>query len=56
MMPDLGTYAAEVTLAYVASLSALAALIGWSWLRARKVRRDLAALETRLTRKSHGQD
>jgi heme exporter protein D len=56
MMPDLGTYAAEVTLAYVISLTALTALIGWSWLRSRKTRRDLDALESRLTRKTNGQD
>jgi len=50
MMPDLGTYATEVTLAYVASLSMLAALIVWIWVRTRRVKRALQILETRLKR------
>ncbi|GAB1381123.1 heme exporter protein CcmD [Pararhodobacter aggregans] len=49
-MPDLGPYATEVTLAYAVSLGLIAALILWSWARARRVRRELAALETRTTR------
>ena len=49
-MPDLGTYATEVLLAYAVSLGLIALLILWSWARSRRVRRDLAALETRQTR------
>jgi heme exporter protein CcmD len=49
-MPDLGTYATEVLLAYAVSLGLIAALILWSWTRSRRVKRDLAALETRSTR------
>ena len=49
-MPDLGTYATEVTLAYAVSLGLLAVLIAWTWARSRRVRRDLAALEARQNR------
>ncbi|MCW1932423.1 heme exporter protein CcmD [Pararhodobacter zhoushanensis] len=49
-MPDLGTYATEVLLAYAVSLGLLALLITWTWARSRRVRRDLAALEARVTR------
>jgi heme exporter protein D len=51
MMPDLGRYAAEVTLAYLGSLAALAGLIAWVWLRGRRVRARLAAVEARRERK-----
>ena len=49
-MPDLGTYATEVLLAYAVSLGLIGALIGWSWARSRRVRRALAALEQRQNR------
>ena len=52
MMPDLGAYATEVLLAYGVSLGLLVALILWVWARARRVRKDLAALETRMNRKA----
>lgn len=54
MMPDLGAYAVEVTLAYVISLTAMGAMILWVWARSRKVKRELAALETRMNRKTNG--
>jgi heme exporter protein D len=47
MMPDLGRYALEVTLAYLGSLAALAAMIAWVWLRGRKMRARLEAVEAR---------
>ena len=50
MWPDLGRYAVEVTLAWVGSLALLAALIGWTWARARRVRAALDKIETRRTR------
>ncbi len=56
MMPNLGAYTHEVLLAYGVSLGLLAALIAWTWARARRARRDLAALESRQTRSHHGQD
>lgn len=45
MMPDLGKYAAEVTLAYAGSLSLLVAIVAISVLRARHVRRALDEIE-----------
>ncbi|KPQ06448.1 MAG: ABC-type heme export system membrane stabilizing component CcmD [Rhodobacteraceae bacterium HLUCCA12] len=51
MMPDLGRYAVEVTLAYAVSLALLATLVGWVWLRGRRVRRALADIEARAGRK-----
>lgn len=54
MMPDLGTYATEVLLAYAGSLLLLAVLIGWTWQRARRIRQQLSALETRISRTPHG--
>lgn len=56
MMPDLGTYAAEVTLAYAVSLGLLAALILWVWARSRRITSELARLEARLNRSPNGQD
>lgn len=47
MIPDLGHYAAEVLLAYGVSLALIAALVGWVWLRGRRVRRELSAIESR---------
>lgn len=52
MMPDLGAYATEITLAYAVSLAMLAGLILWIWVRARRVKQTLIALETRLNRTS----
>lgn len=52
MMPDLGRYAVEVSLAYIGSLAALAGLIGWVWMRARRMRARLEAIEAR--RKERG--
>ena len=49
-MPDLGTYATEVLLAYAVSLGLIALLIVWIWARSRRVRRTLAALEARQNR------
>lgn len=46
-MPDLGTYATEVLLAYGGSLAALALLIAVSVAQARRVRRQLDDIEGR---------
>lgn len=46
-MPDLGTYAFEVTLAYAGSLLLLAALVGASWAQARRSKRLLNEAEGR---------
>ncbi|WP_333829529.1 heme exporter protein CcmD [Pararhodobacter sp.] len=51
MIPDLGRYAVEVTLAYGVSLALLGALTGWIWLRGQQVRRALEAIETRARNK-----
>ncbi len=50
MMPDLGRYALEVSLAYLGSLAALMALVGWVWLRGRQVHARLSAAEARRKR------
>ncbi|MDJ1009510.1 MAG: heme exporter protein CcmD [Paracoccaceae bacterium] len=47
MMPDLGAYAVEVSLAYGVSLTLLVAIVALSVLRARRVARDLEAAEAR---------
>ena len=52
MMPDLGRYAIEVGAAYAGSLLMLAALVGWVWWRARRMRRALDAVEARNRRKT----
>jgi heme exporter protein D len=46
MMPDLGAYTLEVTLAYLASLGLIGGLVLWYWLRARVVRRALDEFES----------
>ncbi len=51
-MPELGKYAAEVLSAYGVSALLIAALVGWSFLRAARVRRDLAEAEARS--RAHG--
>ena len=45
MMPDLGRYALEVTLAYIASLGLIGLLVLWVWLRGRATRRALEEFE-----------
>ncbi len=47
MMPDLGRYALEVSLAYLVSLGLIGVLALWYWARARSVRRQLDEIETR---------
>ena len=47
MMPDLGKYAVEVLAAYGVSLALLAAIVGLSVVRARRVRRELDEAEAR---------
>ncbi len=47
MMPDLGAYAMEVSLAYLVSLGLIFGLAGVYWLRGRAVRRQLDEIETR---------
>lgn len=47
MMPDLGRYALEVSLAYLASLGLIGGLVLWYFLRGRSVRRQLTEIETR---------
>jgi heme exporter protein D len=50
MMPELGKYAAAVLSSYAISVGILALLCAFSLIRARRVRRDLAALEERMQR------
>lgn len=44
-MPDLGTYAAEVTAAYIGSIVLLATIVGLSWRRYARVRAALEEVE-----------
>ncbi len=44
-MPDLGTYAVEVMLAYVVSIALLLTIIGVSWRRYIRVRATLEQVE-----------
>jgi heme exporter protein D len=46
-MPDLGPYATYVTLAYGVSLALIAALVGLSIWRGKRVKRQLAEAEAR---------
>ncbi len=48
MMPELGKYAFEVLTSYGVAVALLAALGTISLIRARRMRRDLAALEKRV--------
>lgn len=47
MMPDLGAYAVEVTLAYVVSLVLLAGIVGLSVWQSRRMQRRLDEAEGR---------
>lgn len=47
MIPDLGRYAVEVSLAYAVSLALLAGLIIWVWRRSVRMARDMAEVEAR---------
>ena len=47
MMPDLGRYALEVSLAYAASLALIGVLVALSLLRSARVRRQLEEIERR---------
>ena len=47
MMPDLGQYAAEVTLAYVGSIVLLAGIVLLSWRQARQSKARLDDAEGR---------
>ncbi len=47
MMPDLGKYALEVSLAYAASLVLIGALVALSLRRSARVRRRLEEIEQR---------
>lgn len=49
-MPDLGKYADTVLSAYAVSLVLLAALVGLTLWRGRKVRREMENLENRMKR------
>ena len=51
MMPDLGKYAVEVSLAYGVSLALLAAMILYVLRRAAKARAALEAVEAQMARK-----
>jgi heme exporter protein D len=44
-MPDLGTYAVEVTAAYVGSIALLVGILGLSWRRYLRVRAALDEVE-----------
>lgn len=46
MIPDLGRYTLEVSLAYVVSLGLIGVLAFFYWLRGRAVKRQLAEIET----------
>jgi heme exporter protein D len=50
MIPELGKYAGTVLWAYAASLLLIAGIVALSWMQARRVRRQLRALEERLKR------
>jgi heme exporter protein D len=50
MMPELGKYAAEVLLSYGVSLFLMAGIVGWSFVRAARVRRALDEAEARSKR------
>lgn len=50
MMPDLGKYADTVMSAYAASTILLLVLVGLTLWRGRKVRAELAKIETRMSR------
>lgn len=52
MIPDLGKYGDTVLGAYGVTLLLLALLVGATWRRSARVRRELARLETR--RRTHG--
>ncbi len=47
MMPDLGKYETVILSAYGATLLLIGGLILASWLRARRVQRDLSRMEER---------
>jgi heme exporter protein D len=60
MMPDLATHAGTVLGAYAVTLVLIALIVGLSWARAVRVRRRLAAIESRAggqlgVRRSDGQ-
>jgi len=46
-MPDLGTYAVEVSLAYGVSIALLVGLVALSVVQARRIKRALHEAETR---------
>jgi len=46
-MPDLGTYAVPVLASYAVTFALLAAIVGLSWWRFRRMRLALAAFERR---------
>lgn len=56
MMPELGSYAAEVLTAYALSLGLLAGLVLWVWAHGRRARRELEHLQSRLNRSQNGHD
>lgn len=51
MTPDLGPYAAEVLSAYAVTAVLLAAIVGWSVVRARRAAARLRGLERRAGRR-----
>lgn len=53
MMPELGRYALAVGLAYAGSLTLLAGLVAWVWLRGRAARARLAEIEARRAGRGH---
>ena len=54
MIPDLDRYAGTVLGAYALTIALLALLVGVSWWRAARVRRELADTEARLRRRTDG--
>jgi heme exporter protein D len=54
MMPDLGKYAGAVLGSYMASITLIIVVVGWSLWRSARVRRALAEVEARAGAKKHG--
>ena len=55
MIPDLDRYAGTVLGAYGVTHAILALLVTWSWWRSVRVRRALAAAESRMRGRTDGQ-
>ncbi len=47
MMPELGKYAGAVIGSYAATIAVIVVLIGWTWWRGARVKRELREVEAR---------